>query len=102
MRRGDGSIATETLKALMIRGIETKDSVGEINEEFARDRKEAIEQHGLHARAFSLCLTLKRMDQVKRTAFLAAFDSYRHILDLDDETQIEAFPQQPQQLRAVR
>lgn len=99
--RGGGDITPETLKALMLSAIEAKESVGDINAEFARDRREAVERHGLHPRAFSLCLTIKRMDQVKRTALLAAFDSYRHILDLDAAPQAEAFPEHAPRLRAV-
>lgn len=100
--RGDGRMDPDVLKALMSQAVETKDQTAEFNAEYSKDKKTAVEKHGLHSRAFSLCVTLKRMDQVKRLAFLDALDSYRHILKLDDAPQKEAFSEhQPKTLRAV-
>lgn len=90
-RRGSGEIRPEILESLLKATCSVRDQVGEINAELADDRKAAVDEHGLHAGAFALCVRIKRMDQVKRLAFLAAFDSYRHILDLDKATQMEAF-----------
>ena len=89
MGRGDGSIEPVKLKALMGRALKVKDEIGEINADFNADKKEAIDKHGLHGRAFNLCVTVARMEQVKRLAFLNAFDSYRDILKLDDAPQGE-------------
>ena len=90
-RRGSGEIKPEILQALVKVSVEAKQQSADIAAEVARDRKAAVDDHGLHPRAFSLCVTLSRMDQVKRLAFLQALDSYRHILSLDDAPQIEAF-----------
>lgn len=45
--------------------------------------KKAEEVHGVHRRAFKLCLTLDRMEDAARGDFLRAFDDYRAKLDLN-------------------
>lgn len=94
-------IRPEILQALLRQAVDAKEQTKEINDDVARDRKQAVQEHGLHQRAFSLCVTLKRMEQVKRIAFLEALDTYREILKLDEETQIEAFDEHKPRLRAV-
>lgn len=84
----------EILSALVRAGIRARQEQAQIAEEFNRDKQEAVESHDLHPRAFTLCLTLARMDQVKRLALLAAFDRYREILKLNDAPQTEAFDEQ--------
>lgn len=88
-RRGDGSIDPDKLKALFKSEQRAREEAGEITAEFAADRKAAVDNHGLHPRAFTLCATIGRMPQVKRLALLNAFDSYRDILKLDDAPQGE-------------
>ena len=81
----------EILTSLMTRALRSKAEQGDIARELNDDKQEAIGEHGLHARAFSICLALKRMDQVKRLALLEAFDEYRQTIKLDDAPQTEAF-----------
>lgn len=100
-RRGRGDIAPEILASLLKVTCDARDQAADINREVADDRKAAVDEHGLHAGAFGLCVRLKRMDQVKRLAFLAALDSYRHILKLDDAPQAEAFGEQQRRERAA-
>jgi len=45
--------------------------------------KKAEEVHGVHRRAFKLCLSLDRMEEAARGDFLRAFDDYRTKLDLN-------------------
>lgn len=94
-------IKPDILKSLINAGIKAKAEIKGINDEFNADRKVAEDEHGLHPGAFGLTLRLKGMEQVKRLAFLDAFDRYRDILKLDDAPQIEAFDQHAQKPRAV-
>lgn len=98
-RLGDGSIDPKKLISLMGSAIEARQGAKDLTDAVRDDIKAATEVHGLHPRAFSLCLSISRLDQVKRVALLKAFDSYRHILALDDEEQIELLPDPPTQLR---
>ena len=82
---------SEILISLLKAALDAKEQQGEIAAEFAADKRQAIEDHNLHPRAFSLCVALKRMDQVKRLDLLNAFDRYRWVLKLDDAPQLEAF-----------
>jgi hypothetical protein len=103
-KRGDGSIDPAKLKSLVERSISMKAEVADINKDLNGDLKVAEVEHGLHKPAFNLCLSLKKMSQVKRLAYLAALDNYRHILGLDDAPQTEMLPQHQKagaQLRAV-
>lgn len=99
MRRGDGSIEPNKLIALLHAATEAREASQEISAAVRDDLKVAALEHGLHTRAFNLCLSIARLDQVKRIALLNAFDSYRHILGLDDEPQHELLPDPPTQLR---
>jgi uncharacterized protein (UPF0335 family) len=98
-RRGSGSIDPAKLVALMGATIDARENAKEITDEVKRDVREAVESHGLHARAFSMCVAISKLDQVKRLALLQAFDSYRHILALDDAPQEELLPDPPTQMR---
>ena len=98
-RLGDGSIDPRKLISLMGSAIEARLGAKEITDEVRRDINAAVLTHGLHPRAFSLCLSISRLDQVKRIALLQAFDSYRHILGLDDAPQTEMLPDPPTQMR---
>lgn len=98
-KRGSGDIRPEILSSLLKVTCDAREQVAEINAEIGEDRKAAVLEHGLHPAAFAVCVRLARMDQVKRLAFLAAFDSYRHILSLDDARQVEAFAE-PQERAA--
>lgn len=90
-RLGSGDISPEILASLLKATTDAKEQIADINGELSDDRKAAVDEHGLHPAAFALCVRLSRMEQVKRIAFLAAFDSYRDILNLDDAPQAEAF-----------
>lgn len=92
-RLGSGDIRPEILASLLKATTDAKEQIADITSELTDDRKAAELEHGLHPGAFALCVRLSRMDQVKRLAFLAALDSYRHILKLDDAPQAEAFEQ---------
>jgi hypothetical protein len=98
-RLGDASIDPRKLVSLMGSAIEARAGAKELTDAVRDDIKAAAEEHGLHPRAFSLCLSISRLDQVKRIALLKAFDSYRHILALDAEDQGELLPDPPTQLR---
>lgn len=87
------------LVSLMGAAIEAREGAKELTDAVREDIKVAVDEHGLHPRAFSLCLSISRLDQVKRVALLKAFDSYRHILALDDAPQSELLPEPPTQLR---
>lgn len=98
-RRGSGTIDPAKLIALMGTTIEARENAKEITDEVRRDVRDAAESHGLHPRAFSMCLAISKLDQVKRIALLEAFDSYRHILALDAAPQAEMLPDPPTQMR---
>lgn len=98
-RRGSGDIRPEILKSLLKVTCDAREQIADISQDVTEDRKAAQLEHGLHPAAFALCVRLARMDQVKRLAFLAALDSYRDILNLDDAPQAEAFA--PAQERAA-
>lgn len=91
-RRGNG-VKPEILQGLLRVSLDTQEHIGELQSEVSEDRKAAVREHGLHAGAFALCVRLAKMDQVKRLAFLNAFDAYREPLNLDDAPQTEAFEQ---------
>lgn len=100
-KAGDGSIDAGKLVALMGSAIEARDSAKEITDVVRDDLKDAEANHGLHRRAFSMCLSISRLDQVKRIALLQAFDAYRQILALDDAPQSELLPDPPTQMRST-
>lgn len=93
-RMGSGAIDPQKLHALMGTVLDARASTSEINKEAATDVRAAVLTEGLHSRAFNLCVSLARMDQVKRVAFLAAFDDYRAILEIDAAPQQEMFEDQ--------
>lgn len=99
--RGDGSIDPNKLKALFGAAQRARSETEDINTEFAKDRKAAVEEHGLHARAFNMCVGIARLDQVKRLALLTALDNYRHILQLDEAPQGELLAGIAAQARAA-
>lgn len=98
-RLGDASIDPRKLVSLMGTAIEARNGAKEITDAVREDIKVATEEYGLHPRAFALCLSISRLDQVKRAALLRAFDVYRQILALDDEPQMELLPEPPTQMR---
>ena len=98
-RMGDVSIDTKKLQSLLMAAIEAQDAAAEITNVVAEDVKEAKLTLGLHTKAFAMCKSIHRLDQVKRIALLQAFDSYREILHLDDAPQSELLPDPPTQMR---
>jgi hypothetical protein len=71
----------------------------EINRTVKKDIQKAVDEYDLHPRAFNLCASISRMDQIKRLALLRAFDQYRKLLQLDEEPQGELLPEPPTQMR---
>jgi len=98
-KMGDGRIDRDKLIALMGAALEATEASKEITDVVAQDIRMAAQTHGLHARAFAMCRSIARMDQVKRIALLDAFDSYRDILELDSAPQGELLPEPPTQMR---
>ncbi|TXH44470.1 MAG: hypothetical protein E6Q97_32580 [Desulfurellales bacterium] len=98
-KMGDGQIDPKKLCALLGAALEAQTAATEITSVVAEDIKEAKLAHGLNTRAFAMCKSIARLDQVKRIALLQAFDSYREILRLDDAPQEELLPDPPTQMR---
>ena len=99
IRAGSGGVDRNKLISLIGATIDAREQAKEITSEVRADLADAVNNYGLNPSAFNLCLRVARMDQVKRVAFLSAFDSYRHILALDDAPQAELLPEPPTQMR---
>lgn len=88
-KRGDGSVDPVKLKALVQRAIDIKAEAADVIGELNSDITVAVETMSLHKQAFNLCVALKKMDEMKRLAFMRAFESYTHILGLDESPQAD-------------
>lgn len=85
IKKGDGSVSPDKLKATQKQYDNLKQEMDDTRTDIANLLKTAEETHGIHKAAFKLIHKLQNMSSEKRADFLRAFDSYRHILELDDQ-----------------
>lgn len=84
--QGDGQIDSNWLRSFAKKMSSLKAKAAEITGQLGQEIKTAAEQKSLHPGAFKACMTLMRMEEMKRQTWLQNFDSYRHILKLDQGT----------------
>lgn len=75
----------EVLKSLVRTCNAHKTDMDEARGELGAAVKNAEDAHGIHRKAFKLCLSLDRMEDAARADFLRAFDDYRGKLDLNPQ-----------------
>lgn len=83
-KTGDGKMpSTDQLKAFEERYQNIKGDADELRGDMSALLKEGETDSNIHKKAFKLVQQCKRMDDVKRSAFLAHFDHYRGNFNLD-------------------
>ncbi len=99
IKKGAGDISPENLKKVSRDYEAAKADKDDASADMSEVLKRAEAVHGLHKAAFKSAFKLKHADPGKRADFLRAFDSYRHILELDDQP--DMLDSAPQQAAAV-
>ena len=79
----DTGVAATVLRSLVNVCNGHKGDMDEARGELGAAVKKAEDVHGVHRKAFKLCLSLDRMEEAARSDFLRAFDDYRVKLDLN-------------------
>ena len=83
---GDGKMPTaEQFQKAEQRFQNIKGEISELSGDLGSLMKELEKEQNLHRKAFKLVQQCKRMDDVKRSAFLAHFDHYRDLANLDSQ-----------------
>ena len=85
---GAGDIVPDKLKQIVRAYEDHKGEMDEARGEIGALLKDAESTHGLHRAAFKQAVKLKNSAPEKCADFLRAFDSYRHILGLDDQVDL--------------
>lgn len=85
IKKGSGDIDPAKLKQILGNYRSMKDDMDEARGDIGNMLKNAENDLGLHRGAFKLAAKLNGQSPEKRADFLRAFDSYRHILELDDQ-----------------
>lgn len=82
----------ETVTALMRQYRACKGEMDKHRAELGPLIKNAENDHGVHPKAFKLAEQLQRMDATRMSAFLAHFDHYREVLELDAQEELDLAP----------
>lgn len=85
IKKGLGDISPENLQKVLRDYEAVKADKDDASADMGEVLKLAETLHGLHKAAFKAAFKLKHMEPEKKADFLRAFDSYRHILGLDDQ-----------------
>ena len=83
--RGAGDITPEDLNKIVEAVKSAKGDMDEARSELGNLFKNAENDNGVHRAALKLAIKLQGQATEKRADFLRAFDSYRHIMRLDDQ-----------------
>ena len=86
---GAGDITPEDLNKIIEAFKSAKGDMDEARSELGNLVKNAENDHGIHRMALKLAIKLQGQAVEKRADFLRAFDTYRHILGLDDQGELE-------------
>lgn len=86
---GSGDIEPDFLRSLLRQCEQLSDDGKRLAGEQSALLKGAKEIRHLHVQAFKSCLRLNQMEPGQRAEYLRCFDSYRHMLELDDQMDLE-------------
>ena len=86
--RGAGDITPEDLNKIVEAVKSAKGDMDEARSELGNLFKNAENDYGVHRAALKLAIKLQGQAVEKRADFLRAFDSYRHIMQLDEQADL--------------